>query len=97
MGALFYPSKTHLKLMLLLTNNELSDNIVNLTMTIDKHYPELSGFLNEMPTEYPETIGRHVSTLNLKLYYDSLSALLRNYNVYHAAPVNTYVRFANKQ
>lgn len=82
--------------MHIMTNNELSNNIVHLTMAIDRHYPELTGFLDEMPAEYPETIGRHVSTLNLKLYYDSLAAILRNYNVYHAGPDNTYMRIVKK-
>ncbi len=62
---------------------DLNLKILKVTMTIKEQYPELSGFLEEMPVTVPSE-GNVVITLeNLSDYYESLNFILSKYKLNH--------------
>ena len=65
------------------TEKELNGDILEMTMNIENKYPELSKYLEEMPFEVSDTVSSEVNTKNLKDYYDSLDALIKNYAINH--------------
>jgi hypothetical protein len=69
------------------TEKELSGDILEITMTIEKKYPELSKYLEETPFEISGAVTSEVNTKNLKDYYDSLDALLKNYVLNHESKI----------
>jgi hypothetical protein len=62
---------------------ELNDDILKLTMKIQNTRPELSKFISEMPIIKTGLDGEEVKAQNLRDYYNSLEALLNNYNITH--------------
>jgi len=62
---------------------DLNAKILKITMMIKDQYPELSQFLEEMPTTIPNEKHPDVNLQNLKNYYDSLTALLNKYKLEH--------------
>jgi len=66
------------------SEEELNLEIMELTMTIQEKYPELSEFLGEMPVSIPNTKNPEITIDNLKAYRDTLSSLLANYIREHA-------------
>jgi hypothetical protein len=60
-------------------SEELNSKILEITMTIQENYPELSKYLDEMPVTIPDEKDPEINKKNLKAYYDSLTSLLQNY------------------
>lgn len=65
------------------TIKELNQKILNITMYIRKHYPELSKYLDEMPVSIPDENDPHITIKNLKEYIDSLNTICKKYGVEH--------------
>lgn len=61
------------------SEKELNAKILEITMTIQKKYPELYEHLGEMPVTIPDTENPEINSKNLRAYYDSLKSLLNNY------------------
>jgi hypothetical protein len=61
---------------------ELEQDILNITMSINKEFPELSEYINEMPITVSET-ENDVNAQNLKEYYDSLVDMVKKYDISH--------------
>jgi len=66
------------------TEKELNAKILAITLLIQKSHPELSKFLNEMPVTIPDEKKPDISAETLREYYESLTALLKKYNIVHA-------------
>jgi len=66
------------------SEKELNLKILDITMTIQEKYPELSEYLGEMPVTIPDTKKPEINIKTLKAYYDSLTSLLENYVREHA-------------
>jgi hypothetical protein len=64
------------------TEKELNSDIIEITMAIEKLYPELSKYLEEMPAEVSVT-DPDINRDSLAGYYNTLDALLRRYACYH--------------
>jgi hypothetical protein len=73
------------------TERDLNYDILKITMIIQGSFPELSKYLEEMPVKMSDPGNMDVTAKNLKDYYDSLDALLKNYARYHKhiQPVST--------
>lgn len=67
------------------SEKEINQAIMEITMTIQEKYPELSENLGEMPVTIPDTKNPEINIKNLRAYYDSLTSLLENYIREHAA------------
>ncbi|MFZ2324635.1 MAG: hypothetical protein WAV89_13175 [Ignavibacteriaceae bacterium] len=61
------------------SEKELNLKILEITMTIQEKYPELSEYLGEMPVTIPDTENPEINVENLRAYFDSLTSLLENY------------------
>ena len=61
--------------------NDLNSKILNITMRINDHYPELSKYLEEMPVTVPSEKDPEITLNQLKSYYESLNSLLQKYKV----------------
>lgn len=60
---------------------ELNAKILEVTMKIKDHYPELSKYLDEMPVTVPSEKDPEISLKHLSTYYESLTSLLNKYKV----------------
>ncbi len=73
-----------------MTNEEiekdLNSKILEITLTINEHYPELSKFIEEMPVTIPNEEDPDINLNVLKTYYESLSLMLQKYKKQH--PLN---------
>ena len=67
------------------SEKELNLKILDITMTIQEKYPELSEFLGEMPVSIPDKKSPEINSKNLREYFDSLTSILENYAREHAA------------
>ncbi|HTA81807.1 MAG TPA: hypothetical protein VK783_02660 [Bacteroidia bacterium] len=65
------------------TEKELNQDILNITMTIEEKFPELSKYIGEMMVNISDTVGPNAIIKNLMDYYDSLDSLLRKYTLSH--------------
>jgi hypothetical protein len=65
------------------TENELSRDIQNVTQIIGDKYPELSKYLNEMPTRPFGTLTDVEEIEGLADYFSTLTSLLASYGVSH--------------
>jgi len=61
----------------------LNLKILDITMTIQEKYPELSKYLEEMPVTIPYIKSPKINIRTLSSYYDSLTSLLENYVQQH--------------
>ena len=61
----------------------LNAKILELTMLIKEKYPELYGFLGEMPATIPDDSNPDINDKALQEYYDSLEAMVKQYTVEH--------------
>jgi hypothetical protein len=61
------------------SENELNLKILEITMTIQEKYPELSEYLGEMPVTIPDNKSPEINVKNLRAYFNSLTSLLENY------------------
>lgn len=59
----------------------LNANILKITMLINKQYPELSKYLEEMSITIPNEQNPEITLINLKAYYNSLHSLLCKYRI----------------
>ena len=62
------------------TENEINKDIINTTLGIQKNFPELSKYINEMPVTIPDVATPEITKDNLKDYNDSLNALVTKYS-----------------
>ena len=60
---------------------ELNAKILEVTMKIKDHYPELSKYLDEMPVTVPSETDPEITLNHLHTYYESLNSLLNKYKV----------------
>ena len=60
---------------------DLNSKIVAITMRIQKEFPELSTYLNEMPITIPVVNSPEITTEILNNYYESLFKLLATYKL----------------
>jgi len=65
------------------TENELSADILKITMTIKREFPELVKYLNEMPVTIPNSPHPEINMKSLNDYYNSLDALVKDYALSH--------------
>lgn len=70
------------------TKKDLNRDILDITMTIEEMFPELSKYLGEMPVTISNPPNREIAMTTLKDYYDSLYSFLRNYSTYHGGMQN---------
>lgn len=61
----------------------LSSEILKMTMAIREYYPELYQFLEEMPVPTPIEGDSEVTRIQLKNYSESLNSLLSRYILEH--------------
>ena len=66
------------------TEQDLNEDILQITMTIEDTFPELSKYFGEMPVKISSASDSEISIKNLRSYYDSLVSLLENYAPYHS-------------
>ena len=62
---------------------ELNRDILDLTQTIQKCYPELSKYIDEMPVTIPDEAHPEITIKTLNDYYASLTVLLVDYTMNH--------------
>jgi hypothetical protein len=70
------------------TENELNQDILKVTMTIEEKFPELSKYIGEMSVNMTGGNGPDGIIKNLMDYYDSLDTLLKRYTTYHGSVKN---------
>ena len=58
---------------------DLNSMILNITLKIKDHYPELSKYLEELPVTIPDSDTPEINEKNLQAYYDSLNEILKKY------------------
>jgi hypothetical protein len=61
------------------TEQELTNDILKITMMINEKFPELSKYITEMPVTIPDTDNPEINIENLLDYKESLEALLKKY------------------
>ncbi|TGD59148.1 hypothetical protein [Flavobacterium humi] len=61
------------------TEKELNSDILELTMSIKKNYPELTKYLKEMQVTLPDNTKPEITVKILQEYYDSLNEMLDKY------------------
>lgn len=71
------------------TETEWDQKIIAITMKINQEFPELSKYLEEMPTNVSEKGKEGVNSKNLKEYYNSLVELLGEYTKTHEGKSDT--------
>ena len=62
---------------------DLNSKILKVIMTIKEQFPELSGFLEEMPATIPSVENVEITLKNLNAYYESLNSILSKYKLEH--------------
>ncbi|MHA7110326.1 hypothetical protein ACRTDU_09385 [Sunxiuqinia elliptica] len=62
---------------------DLNSMILKMTMVISEYYPELAGFLEEMPDTISDNADLEVTIEQLESYFESLSSLLTKYLLEH--------------
>lgn len=62
---------------------DLNSKILEITMTISDHYPELSKYLDELPVTIPDENNPDITLRNLSQYYESLNSILNKYLLEH--------------
>ncbi|WP_269241833.1 hypothetical protein [Flavobacterium limnophilum] len=61
------------------TEKELDIAILQITMKIKEHYPELSKYILEMPVTIPNAEKPKMNRELLQDYYNSLEVLVKDY------------------
>ena len=62
---------------------DLNQKIMKVTMAIKEYCPELTKYLEEMPTPKPAKMKTAITVNDLSIYYDSLRTMMRNYLLEH--------------
>lgn len=65
---------------------DLNSKILKITMTIKNNYPELAGFIEEMPDTIPDDRDPEITLKNLSAYYESLNLMLSKYKEDYPKP-----------
>lgn len=65
------------------TENDLNQDILNMTLKIKTLYPELSKYILEMPITIPNKANPEMDRKVLTDYYNSLEELLKSYSPTH--------------
>lgn len=65
------------------TEKDLNSKILNITMLIQKEFPELSKYIEEMPMTIPDSTTPTIKIEHLKKYFDSLYDFLKKYRLDH--------------
>ena len=66
------------------TEKDWNKEIMSITLLIQKNYPELVSFLNEMTVTIPDENKPQINTQVLKEYYNSLDIMLKEYIIEHS-------------
>ena len=61
------------------TIEELNQKILKKTMDINKNYPELTKYIEEMPITIPNLDNPEITLKSLQEYYDSLEEIFKKY------------------
>ncbi|MBK7762914.1 MAG: hypothetical protein IPI46_06010 [Bacteroidetes bacterium] len=61
----------------------LNAKILKITMKIRNEFPELYSYIEEMPVSISHAKNPEINVINLKKYYNSLEAILKNYTHTH--------------
>jgi hypothetical protein len=61
------------------TEKELNTAILEITMKIEKQFPELSKYILEMPVTIPNMENPEINRKALQDYYNSLKIMLKDY------------------
>lgn len=69
------------------TQKEWNEKILKTSIKIKEQYPELSKYLEEMPTTIPDKKYPKITLLNLKQYFESLDSLLNKYIMAQASKI----------
>lgn len=72
-----------MQVLFMKTIGELHNDILKITMTIHKSFPELSKYLNEMPVSIPNESTPEIDNNTLQDYLNSLNNLLATYTKNH--------------
>ena len=70
------------------SEKEINEKIMTITMKIQKEFPELSKYLNELPVTIPIENDPEINTRVLIDYYESLAKLLSTYELEMAQKAN---------
>ncbi|MBK7570971.1 MAG: hypothetical protein IPI10_04890 [Bacteroidetes bacterium] len=62
------------------TEQELNSDILEITLTIQNKYPELTKYIEEMPVTVPNKEEPEINRKHLENYYNSLVSLVNGYN-----------------
>jgi hypothetical protein len=65
------------------TEEQLNQDILNITLKISEGFPELSKYIAEMPVTIPNEENPEINIKNLKEYHNSLETLLKKYTNNH--------------
>lgn len=65
------------------TEKELNAKILEITMTINDKYPELSKYIGEIPITIPNESDPEITIKILKDYYNTLETILKNHTKNH--------------
>lgn len=65
------------------TEKELNAKILEITMTINDKYPELSKYIGEIPITIPNESDPEITIKILKDYYNTLETILKNHTNNH--------------
>jgi hypothetical protein len=65
------------------TAKEWNQKIIDLSQRITREFPELSKYISEIPVKISEKYKPGATAENLKEYYNSLAAIVRNYSSTH--------------
>jgi hypothetical protein len=68
------------------TEQELNADIMEITLTIQNKYPELTKYIDEMPVTVPNKETPEINHKHLENYYNSLVALVNGYNNNNSEP-----------
>lgn len=75
--------KKYIKSKVMKNEQELSNDILKITMMINEKFPELSKYITEMPVTIPDTDNPEINIKNLSDYKESLETLLKKYEKDH--------------
>jgi hypothetical protein len=70
---------SNLHFCLMENKRDLNAKILNITMLIKDHYPELTKYIEEMHITIPNENSPRVDQEDLTAYYDSLKSVLTAY------------------
>ena len=65
------------------TQNNLNYNILLITLKIQKEYPELIKYMNEIPVNFLSNSEKGVTNNEIKGYLDTLNNLIETYAKEH--------------